>query len=223
MKSDIHSKSERWRTAYHEAGHACVYLVFGQQLVEATVESSIRGFEGHVQPRLRRRTSLLQQSEIRAFVERELLVTCAGDITELRFITTPADWEQLEMTLPVLRRFFDETFLPSDSHSERIGELIALLQTKCFGDLSVEMNKCLRSSIGDLIVLRMVMLLRNRTFWRTVQKVARALFEKGTLKGEEIEEIARVTNLHRDTFLGRFPRFHFVDFYPFDAYETDSE
>lgn len=150
-------------TAYHEAGHAVVQLLFGDEVGQLEIVTIVRDGQaaGHAaidragHDALRYREDTVKQ----VIFERVIMVTLAGEIAQRKFSPDSVDEDHAAADRYLAEEYLEEL----DTHSAEI-----------------------REAYIHLLHLRTAALIDRE--WAGVERVARALVERKTLTGAEVQE-----------------------------------
>jgi hypothetical protein len=161
------SPNRRWATAYHEAGHAVIATLLGVPVRIATIEPRW-GYDGLVRhdPVLSARNAeLIADGRSRLRAERLILIALAGSEAQRRY--RPSS----------VRRH----------HGQRDAEkALDLAMRVCGSERSVQAYLDWLSVVAaDTVALR----------WPAIERVAQALYERGSLAKDEVLRLVRETAL----------------------------
>ena len=195
--------------------------MFGRKVLSAKLEFENDFWGGVVHPVSPAKRSLFFHGEIRAYVEQELMIACAGICAELKLMTPESQWADIQPLKRDIAFILDGPLGPPpmlgvEDDYQRVGHLLDVIESRCFVSGGRILSTGLRYNVRDFAILRTVEILNHTTVWQTVESLARNLVEKNELATEEIEKIAQLHELDENGEVFQFSEFHFKNAYPFN-------
>ncbi len=197
-------KLQQRRTAYHEAGHAVMHVIFYDKILFAQLNEweAVEGLNGFVRTRDEKPYMVCQhEHQQRRYIESRILIDMAGVVAQYLYPAQKVDWYDLS-------DLFDMDVQEQSYSGQDFGRVYEQLEILA-AEYSSTNDEMFFDSYERFLLATCRHILQQPPIWKAVKTIAEKLLEQRKIEGGEIydtcyeiEDFEAICDKFRTLYLG---------------------